>query len=90
MLRDSNDQESLSYTLWALSYLSNSVDSQIQAVYKALDAKTILKYGSEDGPPATRLPAWRLIGNLLSGKIEIAAVSSFNEVDCLMHSLVRI
>mgnify|MGYP000854673794 FL=1 len=77
IVRDFKDTESLSYAFWALSSLSTNGEYQIQTVYQALDPKMIIKYSTEENPPQIRVPVWRLIGNLLSGKSSIAEVKTF-------------
>ena len=75
IIQEIDDEDTLSYALWGLSYLSTGDDNQIQEVYSFLDPKVVVRH-SCDTHPEVKVPAWRLVGNLLSGNSTIAKVAA--------------
>ncbi|KAJ6719949.1 IMPORTIN SUBUNIT ALPHA [Salix purpurea] len=83
----STDEEILTDSCWALSYLSDGTDDQIQAVIEAGVCPRLVELFLHPSP-SVLVPALRTVGNIVTGddiQTQVMALLTF----CLFHPLFR-
>lgn len=72
-----DDLSILENVLWAISYLTDGDNNQLNDVMKFISLQAVISQAKKDAKNEVRLPSIRIIGNFLSGTHEHTAVNSY-------------
>ncbi|GLT47674.1 hypothetical protein SLA2020_213500 [Shorea laevis] len=85
----SNDEEVLTDTCWALSYLSNGTNDKIQAVIEAGVCPRLVELLTHSSP-SVLIPALRTVGNIITGNdMQTECVINHGALPCLLNLLMN-
>mmetsp|Transcript_17524 Transcript_17524/g.44511 ORF Transcript_17524/g.44511 Transcript_17524/m.44511 type:complete len:546 (-) Transcript_17524:417-2054(-) len=83
----SEDEEVLTDSCWALSYLSDGTNDKIQAVIEANVCRRLVELLMHNAPPVI-VPALRTVGNIVTGDdMQTQVVVNCNVLSCLLALL---
>ncbi|XP_023545270.1 importin subunit alpha-2-like [Cucurbita pepo subsp. pepo] len=88
-LMHSNDEEVLTDTCWALSYLSDGTNDKIQAVIEAGVCPRLVELLMHPAP-SVLIPALRTVGNIVTGDdLQTQVIIQHNALPCLLNLLTN-
>ncbi|KAK0598003.1 hypothetical protein LWI29_030710 [Acer saccharum] len=86
-----NDEEVLTDVCWALSYLSDGTNDEIQAVIDAGVCPRLVEFLTHPSPfPSVLIPALRTVGNIVTGDdLQTQCIISHKALPCLLNLLTN-
>ncbi|TXG70244.1 hypothetical protein EZV62_005179 [Acer yangbiense] len=86
-----NDEEVLTDVCWALSYLSDGTNDEIQAVIDAGVCPRLVEFLTHPSPfPSVLIPALRTVGNIVTGDdLQTQCIISNQALPCLLNLLTN-
>ncbi|TXG70232.1 hypothetical protein EZV62_005167 [Acer yangbiense] len=86
-----NDEEVLTDVCWALSYLSDGTNDEIQAVIDAGVCPRLVEFLTHPSPfPSVLIPALHTVGNIVTGDdLQTQCIISHQALPCLLNLLTN-